>query len=688
MVESARTSKLPSAVQGLRPSRVILGLFLAAVVAAGISWGLSSLAPVQPPSPLFANAAVIRDLQQLVQEEPQDAAWWLRLSEGYLAEQHWLSAVDSLKMALANGAEELTIRRKLFRCYTKLAQHQLALVEARRIVVLRPHSLQARIWEADTQIALGDTQGARRALRSIPTDPRGLPLIGERPLAERLARFQTRDGRLITAEASSFEEVEDDPTAQREALAAALLRAEDFRTSLDLALKSVDHSPSRFGPYLTAGVALTSLGRKREAARYFRPARLSGQMQLLSAQCLLAAGNKGDRREAEKLLTQALKLEPTLGRAWWELALIHEERSQWREAADAYVRANQFGTEQPRAALLAARLMRRLGDADAADLLFGTYYQQAGDPAKALRHYQLRLQRHPEMEGTHRQVAGALKALQRHPDRIRVLEAARSRFPQSAEMTVALARAYAEANLQEDVFRLLEEAARSESPSPQVVATLASAYNSAGRMKQSGDTYRRLIRLSPEYPGPRLSLARLLMAQQDQPKLMKEAVKLLEEAIRLDRSDPAILQQLGLAYAAMGRKEDAVLALRHAVDLSPGDGTRYQPLGDALRKLGKEDEASWMLGLAKRYREFVQAQEILTARVSRSPKDAEAVRALARYFTRMQAPLQAEREYRRLLTLSPRDADALRSLAAIYGQMGRTVDQQELLARLSRSSPA
>jgi len=671
----------PAAVESRRRwVRLGTAVAVGAAALAGIYYYLFFLRSPERPSVLFAHGDKILNLQLVVADEPDNPKWKLKLANAYLVDGHYLSAVAVLKAALRQGADEEAARRLLGTAYRNLAQYQLAIPEARRVQELSPHTLGPRLALAHLYLDLGQKDKARQVLDSIPTDEQGRPLIGKQPPAERAEKYRSDQMQIKMLEMTDPAAMEDDPAMQREALALAYGEAEDWERSLWLAERSVKYEPARFGGYVSAGQALMALGRAGEAVRFFKPVPVNGSFRYLTALALRARNRPGDADAAEAELQEAVRLDPTLGRAWWDLAQIHQRRDEWLEAAEGYAKANQYGVERPRTLKLAVEASRKAGRADFAEQLLGAYYQQSGQPKKALQFYRRRLQEHPDAELAYRQVAGALRALGRDSERLETLTTAHQKFPQAAAVTVALAQAYADANDSQASLVLLRKAtAGSDQPDPQVLSALAAAANGAGRFTEAEQAYRRLIERQGSGIAPRMALARLLMEQRQDPGKLQEAIQLLEGAVPEARLSASLFRQLGLAYSYAGRQQEAIWSLRHAIDLEPGQGESYQSLGDLDRKVGNDEEAKWMYDLAKRYRQFLRQMEVLKGRARRQPPDVEAIRRLAEFYFAARSPMEALAEYQRLLSISPKDAPARRRLATLYGQLGRKVDQAEML---------
>jgi Flp pilus assembly protein TadD len=658
---------------------VLVAGSLASLCAGYYYWFFLRPAP-RPASVLFASAGQIREIEAVIQDEPKDPKWRLRLGEAYVRDGHYLTAIETLNGALAQGAPETEVRKQLRICYLRLERPELAIRESQRLRELNPHDLWPVLSLAYAYLDADRRTDAVKVLATVQVDEQGRPLVGNESPEERQKRFQSFQGVEQRMRANDAEVLDEDPAQQRESLTTAFIRAGDWPRALELARKAIQYAPERVGGYVAAGQALTALGRTAETVALFKPLRLSGDFRYLSGTALLARAAPGDRAAAETEFEEAVRLTPTLGRAWAELAKLRAARGKWLAAAEAYSRADDYGAEKPRARRMASEAAERAGQHDLALQLRGSYFQESGQPDKALVVYRELLTRHADQEFAYRQVAGALGALNRKQERLAILLQAQKRFPESPDLVISLAGTYSDLNQAEAAFSVLRKAeAGFAKGNPQILSSLASALDSSGRLDDAEALYRRLIPLTPGVAGPRRALAKLLLDRRDDPKRLHEGIRLLEECVPMARDEASLYHQLGIAYSHAGRSQEAVWALRHAIDLSPGDGITYQPLGSLLQKLGRSEEGTDMLRLAERYREFRRVQSMLRVRASHTPPDPVAIRALGEFYYRAQAYGQAELEYQRLLKLSPHDAQVRSRLSEIYGMLGRTLDQSDLM---------
>ena len=128
-----------------------------------------------------------------------------------------------------------------------------------------------------------------------------------------------------------------------------------------------------------------------------------------------------------------------------------------------------------------------------------------------------------------------------------------------------------------------------------------------------------------------------------------EAVKLLQEALRLDSELPALQYQLGLAFHAIGDEADAEAELREAVNRTPDSAAAHNYLGIVLFQLGAAEAAL----------------EEFRAAVKLAPKDPNAHFNLGEALARTGDGNGAVEELRIAAGLAPGDAGLTRLLKAV-----------------------
>ena len=139
------------------------------------------------------------------------------------------------------------------------------------------------------------------------------------------------------------------------------------------------------------------------------------------------------------------------------------------------------------------------------------------------------------------------------------------------------------------------------------------------------------------------------------PQEWKEAVVHIQAALKLNPNYPGARNNLGMAFAGLGRFEEAVTQYREALRLKPDFPEAYVNLGAALERVGRPEEA------------MVQYQEALRIR----PGSAGALVNLSDLLQEMGRLNEAEAHVRAALRLDPAFAGAYNSLGNIRQRTGR-----------------
>jgi tetratricopeptide (TPR) repeat protein len=122
-----------------------------------------------------------------------------------------------------------------------------------------------------------------------------------------------------------------------------------------------------------------------------------------------------------------------------------------------------------------------------------------------------------------------------------------------------------------------------------------SEFRVSGKLDQAVDAYTRALRIYPRFLRALVFLG-VTFGQQQNPE---RGAAVLEYAARVYPEDPAVQYNLGIAYEALGRAEDAIGAYRKALELESDLIPAYLNLGGAFFQLGRLDDAAraYELGL-------------------------------------------------------------------------------------------
>jgi tetratricopeptide (TPR) repeat protein len=170
---------------------------------------------------------------------------------------------------------------------------------------------------------------------------------------------------------------------------------------------------------------------------------------------------------------------------------------------------------------------------------------------------------------------------------------------------------------------------------------------------------------------------------------LREAIAAIQTSLQINPDNPEALNNLGVAWQALGRFEDARSAHARAVALSPGFADAHNNLGAALQLLGRLDEAATEFREAIRLKPRVAnahhnlgmvltlegqidaAIAEITEALRLDPNDAEAYLSLGNALKRLGRPEDALAQYLKAARLKPGYAEARHNAGSVLEQLGR-----------------
>jgi tetratricopeptide (TPR) repeat protein len=126
--------------------------------------------------------------------------------------------------------------------------------------------------------------------------------------------------------------------------------------------------------------------------------------------------------------------------------------------------------------------------------------------------------------------------------------------------------------------------------------TLATAQQMSGDFKSAEATLRGILAQSPNNPIALNNLGYFLVERNEK---LDEALKLIQQAVKVDPNNPSYLDSLGWAYFKLGRLDLAEENLKKALRTDASSATIQEHLGDVYQKQGKTDQAkiAWQKAL-------------------------------------------------------------------------------------------
>ncbi len=250
--------------------------------------------------------------------------------------------------------------------------------------------------------------------------------------------------------------------------------------------------------------------------------------------------------EASELFQEALKLNPDLVEAHFNLGRIDEKAGRPLQAAEHYRRALQI---RPDEAAVHSKL--------------GTVLRIAGQREEAIKECERALQLQPDLTEAHLNLAA---------------------------LTLGLDNASAETHLR---------AAQQLSPSaPEIRYQLANLLQTTDRPDEALVQYAEALRLRPDYPEAHNNLGNLL----GRLGRSAEAIAEFTEAIRLKPDYSDAYYYYGNTLMELGRLDEAAQQYRLALQFNPGDAAAHNNLGTLLEAQGRPEEAAAQFEAALRVR--------------------------------------------------------------------------------------
>lgn len=528
-----------------------------------------------------------------------------------------------------------------------------------RAVQLSPDSLETRVNLAAALLDKKDVAGATKQLKTILAQQADYA-----PAMNLMVRalVQTKDYPAALEQARAMQKVNPKDPAAADYIGSIQLLQGD-RAGAESTFKALlDANPSFFPAANNLAMMAMAKGDADAARDYYQkalkvdPKSLPAMLGLHSVE-----RSQGHAAEAEKALLAAVQTYPSEALPAQLLAQTYLSGGQPRKALDAT--AGAFATHSNDAGLLEVRGLAYLGLNEPAGALiaFNKLVQIRGDSANAFLYlasaqaavgdknaakaalatavkldpadFRVRLTSGLAAlnEGRVDEAASTARALQRVKaddpggyvleaavfteqkkplDALRVLKAAAVKFPKAPAVRLALAKVQSTIGDPQGQIENLREWTRADPTNPVPLEALAEAYLRSNNEPAALEAYRAELLLAPNSTRALNNAAFLLKSRSPQ-----EAQELAERAVRLEPSNPNLLDTLGDIQTERGAFKEALVSLQKGSDLAPKNPRLRYHLAVALVRSGQEPlarrELQRLLAASSGFEDEAKARELL-----------------------------------------------------------------------------
>jgi arylsulfatase A-like enzyme/Flp pilus assembly protein TadD len=236
-------------------------------------------------------------------------------------------------------------------------------------------------------------------------------------------------------------------------------------------------------------------------------------------------------------------------------------------------------------------------------------YEAAKNLPEAAALRQRILAMRPEVASSYVNLAESQERMMKSDDAVRTLEQGLNRFPDSEALLLRLGNTFMATGRVKKALEAFDKVLKTNSRSFDALLASALMLDAIGQKADALIYYRNALEIEPENRYGRTGYAQSLAATGQ----FVEAIQIYENLSREHPDDPAILQDLGIAYSYAGNLSRSIECLEKVISLRP-NAVAYFNLARAMVKLGKIEDAVRYLKLYLDNPEGESAQSVAQAR--------------------------------------------------------------------------
>lgn len=324
----------------------------------------------------------------------------------------------------------------------------------------------------------------------------------------------------------------------------------------------IEHNPAAAEAHNILGIALSSMGKPREAVKALRRAtklapKAAGYFSNLGEVQRIA----GDTADAMVTLLEAIRLDPQSAQAHNNIGIVHFERKQFKQAVEAYRKAIELAPNYAEAHNNLGNALRMLGDTDAAKAA----YQEALESREIYPEAYNNLGCLLRDAGKFDQAEHAMrKAIQQNP---RYAEAYNNLgslcFSQGNEL---------------EALRQMSEVLKFAPRNPTTLILTARIQLNRSTYQQAEMAVRTVIEDDPANSEALTVLGQVL----HETDRYEEAIEVLEQALANSPSNPETLNFYGVALKSVGRLDEARENILKSLEIDSSQFGAYANLNDLV----------------------------------------------------------------------------------------------------------